>query len=145
MDKIIEFLKTRSVAYYIVIVSTVCGLVALITYLVAGTNQFAPELSSAVIVPFAIGVALGIVSIFKTFKLALLGEYLAFLFGFASVFTVNITLLANLAYNVDGFTLPIAFFVIVIFAAIATFGSLAAGIMTKYGQGSRKENKEEQA
>ena len=145
MSKIIEFLKTRSVAYYIAIVSAICALVALITYLAAGTNQFAPELKTDVIIPLSIGLALGIFSMIKTFKLALLGEYLLYLYGFISVFIVNINLIANIIYNVDGSSFPASFIVIVIFSGIATFGALAAGIMTKFGQGSRKRDKEARA
>lgn len=143
MSKLLEFLKTRSVAYYVAMASTVCGLIALIVYLAAGTNDFATTLSPKVIVPFAIGLVLGVFSIFKTFKLALLGQYVVYLFGFISVFTINITLITNIFYNVDGSTIPAALIVIAIFALIATVGALAAGIMTKYGQGSRRRGKEE--
>ena len=59
------------------ILSTICGLIALGLYMVAGTNEFATSLSMEVIVPLAIGAVIGIISIFKTFKLALLGQYLA--------------------------------------------------------------------
>lgn len=141
--RIIEFLKTRSIAYFILIASTVCGLVALLVYLFAGTNDFATSLSPEVIVPLALGFAIGVFSVFKTFKLALLGQYVVFLYGFISVFTVNITLITNLLYNVDGSSVPAAIIVIAIFAFFATFGSLTAGIMTRYGQGSNRRGKEE--
>ena len=136
--KIIEFLKTRSTAYYIEIAALVSGVVALVVYLLDGTNNFAPTLSLAVIVPLCIGTAMGIFSLFKTFKLVLLGQYIAYLYGFISVFIVNINLIANLLYNVDGSSFPASFFVIAIFCMIATFGALTAGIMTKYGQGSSR-------
>lgn len=142
MDKIVEFLKSRSVAYYLAFASVVCGFVALIVYAAAGTNNFAPTLSASVIAPLAIGTAIGIFSMVKTYKLALLAQYVVYLYGFISVFIVNINLIANLLYNVDGSSFPASFFVIAIFACLATFGSLAAGIMTKYGQGGKKAPQE---
>lgn len=142
MDKVIEFIKSRSVAYFIAFGSVLCGIIALIVYCAAGTNNFAPQLSVSVIVPLVLATVLGIFSLVKTFKLALLAQYVIYLYAFISVFIVNINLIANLLYNVDGSSIPPAFFVIAIFACIATFGSLAAGIMTKYGQGGTKPVKE---
>lgn len=142
MEKVLEFLKSRSVAYYIAFASVLCGLIALIVYAAAGTNNFAPTLSASVIVPLVIGTVIGIFSMVKTYKLALLAQYVVYLYGFISVFIVNINLIANLLYNVDGSSVPASFFVIAIFALIATFGSLTAGIMTKYGQGGKRAPQE---
>ena len=141
MNKIIGFLKERSVAYFIAAASVICGLVAFIVYLAAGTNNFVTTHSPTVIVPLVLGMVMGVFSLVKTFKLVLL----AYLYALVSVFIVNINLIANLAYNVDGSSFPVEFFVIVIFAALAMACSLAAGIMTKYGQGGRRRKKEETA
>ena len=145
MIKIIGFLKERSVAYFIAAASVICGLVAFIVYLAAGTNNFVTTHSPTVIVPLVLGMVMGVFSLVKTFKLVLLAQYLAYLYALVSVFIVNINLIANLAYNVDGSSFPVEFFVIVIFAALAMACSLAAGIMTKYGQGGRRRKKEETA
>ena len=144
MNKISEFIKSRSIAYFIAAASLVCGLITFTVYLAAGTNNFATSHSPTVIVPLAIGILIGAFSMVKTFKLALLCQYLAYLYAFISVFIVNINLIANLAYNIDGSRFPSEFFVIAAFGLIATVAALVSGIMTKYGQGGAKLQKEEQ-
>ena len=145
MDKVLQFIKTRSIAYFIALAAVICGVVAFIVYLAAGTNSFVTSLSPSVIVPMAIGIVVGVAMLVRTYKLGLLAAYLAFFYGMVSVFIVNINLIANLAYNVDGSSFPVEFFVIVIFAALAMVGCLVAGIMTKYGQGGAKAVKEGRA
>ena len=72
MNKIIGILKERSVAYFIAAASVICGLVAFIVYLAAGTNNFVTTHSPTVIVPLVLGMVMGVFSLVKTFKLVLL-------------------------------------------------------------------------
>ena len=60
MDKVLQFIKTRSIAYFIALAAVICGVVAFIVYLAAGTNNFVTSLSPSVIVPMAIGIVVGV-------------------------------------------------------------------------------------
>lgn len=140
MNNVLEFLKSRSIAWFIGLAATLFGLIGFIVYLAAGTNEFAPSLSASVIVPLAIALLIGLFTAVKTFKLCMLVQYVLYLYAFGSYIVANVNLFANLAYGVDGSSLPIAFLLIAVFTLLAFVGSLTAGIMTKFGDGGVKKS-----
>ena len=129
--KFTEFLKTRRFYYWLILAATVCGLVALIAYLIGGKTQFTPDYSVRAIVGGVLATAFGIFSLVVAWRPAVFISYLFALFACICYITSQINLIGNLIYGVDGSSVPPAMVVFTLFSAAAFILALVAGIAMK--------------
>ncbi len=107
--------------YIVSLVAEVITVAAFVLYLVAGTTQFDPNYSVFVIVGSSVAVAAGIVALVwgaiannKFAEYVLWVQYLFSLMATLGYLTANANLYGNIFMGLDGGTLPIAFFVLVV-------------------------------
>ncbi len=138
MNRIIEFIKSRRLYWWLTFGAEVFSLAALILYAVNGVTNFDPHHSVQVIAGLIISLVLGVavMAIPPRFPIRFLvfAQYVLSVFALFSYIFSNMNLLGSMLYsaggqqNIDGTTVPAPFVLLIIFMAIALVASLVAGI-----------------
>jgi hypothetical protein len=138
-----ESLSKNKAAAAFIILATVCELLALLLYLVAGTNKFSTKLSALTITLFIVCIVLGILYLVicmlfgKSFTLLAFAQYAIGLYAFAEYIVTQLGLISNVMYGImnpgsgDGNSFGIAMIVTVIASLLAWVFALIAGVIVR--------------
>lgn len=131
MNKVIKYIKTRRIGWWICLGAAVCALLELIIYLTTGTNSFNSDYSVPCIVGVIIGFVFAVASLVMDNRIGAFAAYVILLYGFIGYVASQINLISNILYGVDGTLFPASLLVGLIFAALAFVLALVAGILLK--------------
>ena len=150
MNKIIEFIKSRKLYWWLTVAAEVLSLAALILYAANGVTNFDPHHSPQVIAGLIISLVLGAAALAlpeKFFVRAVVfAQYVLSLFSLLSYIFSNMNLLGSIFYtaggqsNIDGTTVPAPFVVLIVLMALALAASLVAGITMRPAKNAAGEH-----
>lgn len=127
---IVKTFKSKST--YLLLLTAVLNLVALVLYFNFGTSVFIPKLSSTVIMFMSIGVVLPLVTIFFPLKIWYIAPYAVSLLSCFLYLASQASFIVNVFVGIDGTTFPLTFYAIVLC-------SLGAAVLTLIAMSSLKE------
>lgn len=143
-----QFIYSRKPWYFVVFGATVAAVAGFIVYLAAGPTQYDPHYSAGVIVgcvgAILLGVAALVVAIIldtRFVRYGLFAQYIFALLAFLSFLTSQANLYGNILMALDGGTLPVPFFIIVILLLGVTVTSLIGAIIMKSSGTADSEDK----
>lgn len=125
MNNILNFLKTRTLSYWLSFITFVFSILFLIIYINFGRTQFDPDYSVLTIVGISLTIVTCLVSIVLSYKAFFYTQYVLWLFVFLSFVTSQLNLIGNIFYNVDGSTAPFSFF----FLTFSSFSSIILNLV----------------
>ena len=134
----------KSKSTYLLLITAVLNLIALVLYFNFGTSVFIPELSSTVITLMALGVILPLVILFLPLKFPYVILYAIELLACFLYLASQASFIANVFVGIDGTTFSPAFYAIVICTLVAAMFSLMAmsGKKEKNGLTKWKQGKQ---
>ncbi len=139
METLKKLLLKRGPSFYILSVSAVFALAALILYLATGTNDFTPSLSGKVIGLLCVTL-IGAV-LFSAFELKA-GKYAVYLLGlwaWLEFIASQVNYLANIFVSIDGSTFSAGFIMTLVCGALSFGCALASAVVQREELGSRRK------
>lgn len=133
MNVITKFFKSRGIGYYVMIPAALCGIVALIVYVLTGVTEFTPTLDVSVSIAYCIFIALCIISMVIDLRIVKFCAFAVGLFGFLMYIVFQVNYISNLFVAIDPTPVTAGFVCVLLFGALAFVAALVSGIMTKSG------------
>ena len=131
MEKVKNYFSTRTIGFYVMIPAILFAVAGLLAYRAYGITEFSPELSNEAQLGFAVGIALGVVSLALEYRPLRFFGYLALLYGCLTCMTAQATYIVNIFVSIDGTTFSDGFIMTAAFSVLAWVTALVATILTK--------------
>lgn len=129
MEKILNYLKSRTAGWYVALASMILGLITLIIYVARGGNSYSP-VSNVAIAMFAIAIIMNALILIKDFEI---GAYIPFIFyvvGVGILINTEMLFISNVLTGIDNNSFDLTYIVMFVFLIITIVVSFASTIMT---------------
>lgn len=128
MDAIKNFLKTKSIGWYVSLASFVTALVTLIVYAARGGNIYSP-VSGIAVTMLVIGLVTNAAILYKDFKIGAFIPLVFYAIALAVLLNTEMLFLSNVLTGIDGNTLDSSWLTFMVFLIVTIVASVVAFAM----------------
>lgn len=125
MDAIKNFLKTKSIGWYVSLVSFVTALITLIVYAARGGNIYSP-VSGVAVTMLVIGLVANAAILYKDFKIGAFIPLVFYAIALAVLLNSEMLFLSNVLTGIDGNSLDSAWMTFMVFLVVTLIASIVA-------------------
>lgn len=126
-----DFLKNKTIGFYLSILSIVLSIILVVLYAIFGVDEFAKTYNPSIFVTLCISIVLMATSLFYEKVLFREGNLLLNLYAFIAYFGTQLNYVANLAANIDGSAISSIFIVSLILYVFDIASSIVSIIFSK--------------